>query len=172
MTVERQIFLLLHLAVGVLFVHAFAGGIATLIRPSVSRFARYVRVTSTVGMASLAWIAVISGTWLVYPGYRAVPPANTTNLDAYPKSWLLAEPSMAWWHEFGMEWKEHVAWLAAFLATAVAAAVLLRSDLIRTDRRVRRWLSGFFAAAFFASVVASALGAAINKVSPNDFLFQ
>jgi hypothetical protein len=171
MTIERQIFLLLHLAVGVMFVHAFAGGLYTFLRPTASRFARNVQVLSTAGMAGMAWIAVISGTWLVYPGYRAVPPAGAQDLAAYPKAWLVANPSMAWWHEFGMEWKEHVGWISAFVATGVAAAVLLRGDLVRTDKSVRRWLSGFFAVAFVASVVASALGAAINKVSPNDFLF-
>jgi hypothetical protein len=133
MTIERQIFLLIHLAVGVMFVHAFAGGLVTFIRPVTSRFWRNLQVASTAGMASLAWIAVITGTWLVYPGYRAVPPAGTQSLDAYPKAWLTSNPSMAFWHEFGMEWKEHVAYLSAFLATAVAVAVLMRGDLVRTD---------------------------------------
>lgn len=172
MTIERQIFLIFHLAVGVLFVHAFAGGLYTFLRPTATRFGRYLQVFSTAGMAGLAWTAVITGTWLVYPGYRAVPPAGIQNLDVYPKAWLTANPSMAWWHEFGMEWKEHVGWISAFLATAVAVAVIMRGDLVRTDKRVRRALGGFFAVAFIASLVASGLGAAINKVSPNDFLFQ
>ena len=32
-------------------------------------------------------------------------------LDAYPRYWLLASEDTAEYHHFGMEWKEHVAWI-------------------------------------------------------------
>jgi hypothetical protein len=46
---------------------------------------------------------VITGTWVVYPWYRESGPSS-------PKAQLLANPDTKDWHEFGMEWKEHIAW--------------------------------------------------------------
>ena len=71
-------------------------------------------------MAASLWLTVIVGTYLVYPAYRIPAPETLTDLTAYPRSFLLSEPSLSVWHAFGMEWKEHVAWLAPMLATAVA----------------------------------------------------
>jgi hypothetical protein len=65
-----------------------------------------------------------------------------------------------------------VGWLAPFLATAVAVVVLAHGDLVRRDRRVRRILGVLYTTAFLATIVAAGLGAAINKVAPNDFLLN
>jgi hypothetical protein len=167
----NQLFLIVHITVSVVFLHAFAGGVATLVRVREGALARRIQVASVVGMAVMAWATVISGTWLIYPGYRAPPPAGAA-LDAYPRSWLLANEATAWWHDFGMEWKEHVGWLAPFLATAVAVVVLSQGEAVRRDPRLRRILGVMFTTAFLATVVAAALGAAINKVAPNDFLLS
>jgi hypothetical protein len=171
MFTTNQIFLIVHIAVSVVFLHAFAGGIATLLRARQGVLARRIQVASVVGMAAMAWGTVISGTWLIYPGYRATP-APGAPLEAYPRSWLLSNDATAWWHTFGMEWKEHVGWLAPFLATAVAVVVLRHGDAVRRDPRLRRILGALFATAFIATVVSAALGAAINKVAPNDFLLR
>jgi hypothetical protein len=53
---------------------------------------------------------VITGTRVVYPWYRDPAPDS-------PRSVLLADEATVDWHEFGMEWKEHVAWLSPILAT-------------------------------------------------------
>ncbi len=50
--------------------------------------------------------------------------------------------------------------------------VLAHGDLVRRDRRVRRVLGALFITAFLATLVAAGLGAAINKVAPNDFLLD
>jgi hypothetical protein len=52
----------------------------------------------------------------------------------------------------------------------VAVVVLLHGDAVRRDPRLRRVLGVLFTTAFLATAVAAALGAAINKVAPNDFL--
>lgn len=171
MFTANQLFLIIHITVGVVFLHAFAGGLATFLRVPVGRVARMIQVSSVVGMAVLAWATVVSGTWMIYPGYRATPPADAP-LEGYPRAWLVNSESMAWWHTFGMEWKEHVGWLAPFLATAVAVVVLAHGDLVRRDRGVRRVLGFLFTTAFLATLVAAGLGAAINKVAPNDFLLD
>src|SRR5579872_6002327 len=62
-------------------------------------------------MAALAWLAVLTGTYVIYPWYRAVPPSGLANLSAFPQRLLLSSASTAEWHSLGMEWKEHVAWL-------------------------------------------------------------
>jgi hypothetical protein len=169
MVTSMQVFLLLHIGLGVLFIHAFAGGFATLLRERLTPLGRRVRSLSVVGVAAAAWATAITGTWLVYPGYRAEPPAGV-GTEGFPKSALLADPGTALWHDFGMEWKEHIAWLVPFLATAVAYAVLRHRRLLERDPRVRRVVASLFAVAFVAAVVAAGLGAVINKVAPNDFL--
>jgi hypothetical protein len=170
-----EFWLLAHIAVGVVFVHAFAGGIATLldsgmIRLRETQFKQKLRSWSTVFMAAFVWLAVISGTWLVYPGYRANPPAGATDLDPYPKAALLTDSGLGFWHEFGMEWKEHVAWLAPFLATGVAFVVIRYAPLVARDRCLRRMLGRLFLIAALTSVLAAVLGSAINTVAPNQFL--
>lgn len=175
MLTGREFWLLAHIAVGVAFLHAFAGGVATLvdsrmIRIRETRLKQSLRAWSTVIMAAFVWFAVVSGTWLVYPGYRAVPPEGATDLAPYPKAALLADAQLGFWHDFGMEWKEHVAWLAPFLATGVAFVVIRYAPLVARHRRLRRSLSQLFVIAALTAAVAAVLGSAINTVAPNEFL--
>ncbi len=172
-----EFWLLAHIAVGVLFLHAFAGGITTLVDSGAARLReprlrQRVRTWSTLVMAAFVWLAVVSGTWLVYPGYRAAPPDGAVTLDRYPKAALLADEKLSLWHDFGMEWKEHVAWLAPFLATAVAFVVVRYAPLVARDARLRRTLAQLFVIAAVAATIAAVLGSAINKVAPNQFLDQ
>ncbi len=55
----------------VLFIYAFAGGVATLVHEPTTRVRTASVKASTAGMAVVAWLTVLSDTWLVYPGYRA-----------------------------------------------------------------------------------------------------
>src|SRR5215216_5041937 len=65
-----------------------------------------------------------------------------------PKSMLLADPDTTDWHEFAMEWKEHIAWIAPMLATAAAFIVVYyRSDLIR-NQFARKLAMGLLIGAF------------------------
>jgi len=171
---SKELFLLLHLGLGIAFIHGFAGGIATLVDRTTSRLAEtrrkaQVRAASTLLMAGALWGSVISGTWRVYPGYRAEPPEGASTL-AYPKAELMAGGDLAFWHHFGMEWKEHVAWLTPFLATAVAFVAIRYGRRVMRDAPIRSSLIRLFTVAALASVVAAGLGAAINKVASNLFL--
>ncbi|HEY3002992.1 MAG TPA: hypothetical protein VGJ44_11660 [Kribbellaceae bacterium] len=169
MLTSAQVTFVLHLGLGVLLVHAYAGGLATLLRPVATAGARTVRLVSTAGLAAVAWITVVTGTWLVYPGYRAKPQPGA-DLVAYPRSALLADERTAVWHHFGMEWKEHVGWLVPFLATAVAYLVIRHRERVDRDPRLRRLVAALFVISLAASVVAAGLGAVINAVAPNQFL--
>ncbi len=110
-------------------------------------------------MAIVAWLTVFTGSYVVYPWYR--DPA----LDS-PKSVLLANPNTADWHEFAMEWKEHIAWIAPILATAVAFAVTYYGTSLIKHQGVRRWLMVFFSAAFVIAAIAGLFGALITKAAP------
>jgi hypothetical protein len=154
------------MGLGALFLLAFAGGLAGLysLRPAlitpagVAERMRRLKV-GVISMAVVAWLTVISGTWIVYPWYREEVPTSA-------KSKLLADPSTADWHDFGMEWKEHIAWISPILATVVAFIVVYYgTNLIRHDR-VRKTAMLLFVLAFLFAGIAGALGAFITKVAP------
>lgn len=164
---NREWWTLLHgMVFGALFLLAFGGGLAGLysLRPSlltaegVAERTRRLRI-GVVAMAVAAWGTVITGTWIVYPWYR--DPAKDS-----PKSIILADPNTADWHDFGMEWKEHIAWMSPILATVVAFIVVYYgATLIRHDR-ARRAVMTLFVLSFAFAVVAGAFGAFITKVAP------
>lgn len=162
---QRELWNLIHLSMGALFLHSFFEGIRGLLSSERARHLTY----GAVAMAAVAWITVISGTWFVYPGYRAKPPAGADLLN-YPQRYLLADSQLASWHTFGMEWKEHAGWIPPIVATAVAFIVLRYRDRLWIDDRLRKSLLGLFVAAFMLAIVSGTLGAFISKVAPNTFL--
>jgi hypothetical protein len=158
---------------GAAFLLAFAGGFAGLysLRPEWVTVAgireRMFRLKAGLwGMATIAWATVITGSFIVYPWYRAAPPNGTVDLTAFPRSLLLANPRTAEWHNFGMEWKEHVGWLAPIAATVVAFAVTYYGPTLAKKVGERRALMIFFVAAFATAAAAGMFGAFINKVAP------
>jgi hypothetical protein len=68
-------------------------------------------IISTWVMAVVARLTVITSTYIVYPWYRAKAPTGA-DLSMLPRNLLLSRPDTAGWHNFGMEWMEHVAWFA------------------------------------------------------------
>jgi len=161
------------------------GGLAELygLRPQlitpegVTKRMRRLKIGVTT-MAVTAWLTVITGTWIVYPWYRekiagpdlaecaglSVPdPAKCS-----PRDFLLSDVSgdTADWHEFGMEWKEHVAWISPILATVVAFIVLYYGTNLIRHERVRRTAITLYVLAFGLAAIAGAFGAFITKVAP------
>ena len=118
-----------------------------------------------VAMVAAGWAAVLTGATIIYPWYRAVAPAGA-DLALYPKFLLTAHPSTAGWHNFGMEWKEHVAWIAPMASTMVAWVLLKHRAAWNAHRAVRAAVLGFAAAAFLAAAIAGGWGAMINKKAP------
>lgn len=117
-------------------------------------------------MALVMWLTVTVGTYIVYPWYRAKPPAGLTDLTDYPRYFLLANPHLAEWHNFGMEWKEHVAWLVPILATAVAYVVSKYGPQLVEDEELRKSIMVLIFIAFAISGIAGLLGAFITKAAP------
>ncbi len=157
---------------GAAFLLAFSGGLAALYSlrsettPALLKERLLQLKCGLWAMAALAWATVFSGTFIVYPWYRASAPAGTTDLTAYPRNLLLANPARAGWHSFGMEWKEHVGWLVPIAATVVAFAVSYYGPSLARKPRERRVLLLFYLASFGTALVAGTLGAFINKMAP------
>ena len=171
---DRELWALIHgMGLGALFLLAFGGGIAgvwslrsKLVTPEGLQERTPRLLIGTTVMAAVAWLTVIVGTWIVYPWYRAAPPEGTTDLTGFPRSLLLSSPDTAEWHSFGMEWKEHVAFLAPMLATAVAFATLYYGAQLVHRSEVRRAILVFFTLAFAAAGIAGLFGALITKAAP------
>lgn len=170
---DREIWTLIHgMGLGAVFLLAFAGGLAGLysLRPELLTVTgvreRLIRlVAGTWLMALAAWGTVITGTYIVYPWYRAKPPADANLID-YPRYFLLDNPNLAAWHTFGMEWKEHVAWFSPILATVVAFIVMRYGKKLATMPYLRNVLIATFILAFGAAAIAGLFGALITKAAP------
>jgi hypothetical protein len=171
---DRETWTALHgMVFGALFLIAFAGGVAGLwsLRPewvTVNGLReRMLRLKLGVaGMAAVAWVTVATGTFIVYPWYRDSPPEGATDLSDYPRSLLLSDPDTDAWHTFGMEWKEHIAWVAPILATVVAFIVLYYGNQLIVDKRLRYTSIALFVLAFASAGIAGLLGAFITKAAP------
>jgi hypothetical protein len=160
------------MVLGGLFLLAFAGGLASLysLRPEWVTVEglreRIRRLDAGVWiMAVVSWLTVITGTYIVYPWYRATPPEGA-DLQLFPRSFLKASSELSAWHTFGMEWKEHVAWFAPILATAVAYVVWRYGDQLAENDRLRKIAITIFVLAFATAGVAGLFGALITKVAP------
>lgn len=176
----REFWTLVHgMGFGAAYLLAFAGGLAGLysLRPQLVTAEgiseRIMRLRwGMIIMATVVWLTVIVGTYVVYPWYRAKPAegidqtTQTQELKAYPRYWLLASQKTAEWHKFGMEWKEHVAWISPMLATAVAFAVWRYGKQLAQNRRARDMIIALFVLSFAIAGVAGVLGALITKAAP------
>ncbi len=95
---------------GVLYLMACSGAIMGLYRSVVSpassdaapREERFLKAY-LIAMTVLAWGAVLTGAYVVYPWYRALPPPGTGDLSMYPQRLLMSNASMIGWHSLGME---------------------------------------------------------------------
>ena len=116
--------------------------------------------------AVLGWAAVVVGTYFVYPYYRAAAPPGTVDLTAFPQVHLLASTTTSGWHRLGMEWKEHVAWLAPIAMTMIAYVMTTQRAAMKTFPQLRRAVITFALVAFASASIAALFGAMINKHAP------
>ena len=184
----REMWTVIHgLLLGTLFLLAFTGVLVGLfgLRPGhlttvgIKAHMRRLYVGAWV-MGATAIATVLTGTWIAYPWYRvklaaagesayagcagAVLPGPTCS----PRDFLLSNASgnTESWHEFGMEWKEHVAWIAPILAVAGAFLIAYYGPRLIARRWLRMVVILMFVGAFAAAVVGGAFGAFLNKIAP------
>ena len=116
--------------------------------------------------AALGWAVVLLGAYVVYPWYRAVPPAGVANLAGFPQNLLLANPGTSGWHKLGMEWKEHVAWLAPIAITMVAYVMIKHRMSMRKSPEIRRAVMVFALVTLVSGGIAGFFGAMIDNHAP------
>ncbi len=164
---DRELWAAIHgMILGALFLLAFGGGFAGLwslkerlvTQEGVTERTPRLLIGTSV-MAIVAWLTVLTGTWIVYPWYRDAAATS-------PRNQLLANAATADWHKFGMEWKEHIAWIAPMLATAVAFTVIYYGAQLIRRGEMRRALLMLFTLAFAAAGIAGLFGAFITKAAP------
>jgi len=170
----RSLWTLIHgMGFGALYLLAASGAIVALYRrygtdtpsQSVTGGDRFLGIYLAV-MATLAWLTVLTGTYIIYPWYRAAAPAGTANLAAFPRSLLLSNPATSQWHSIGMEWKEHVAWLVPIAITAAAVVAIRYARDLKHHPQIRSALVGFIAASLLAAGIAGFFGAMLDKNAP------
>ncbi|MFZ0959695.1 MAG: hypothetical protein WAO35_02230 [Terriglobia bacterium] len=173
MTLRALITLIHGLLFGAFFLTAIYGLVVEILRsayveqPSPLTAKGYSRERFyLIGTAGLGWAAVLTGAYLIYPWYRAIPPAGLTDLALYPRYLLKSSPTTAGWHDLGMEWKEYIAWIAPIAMTMVAYVLTKYKRSIREHPQVRSAVLVFALAALAAGGVAGFFGAMLNKYAP------
>lgn len=117
-------------------------------------------------MTVLAWAAVLTGAYIIYPWYRAVPPLGTVDLGGYPQRLLMSSPSTIAWHSIGMEWKEYVAWVAPISITMATAVFAKYGGRIRNYPQLRNTVLCFVVVSLLAAGIAGFFGAEIDDRAP------
>ena len=170
----RALWTLIHgMGFGALYLLACSGALVELYRsttssasrestPGQERFLKVYLLTMVV----LAWAAVLTGAYVIYPWYRAAPPPGTSDLSMFPQRLLMSSPATIGWHSLGMEWKEHVAWCAPISITMVAFVFIRYGRDLKNHPQLRAAVLSFAVASFVAAGIAGFFGAMINKYAP------
>ena len=170
----RALWTMIHgMGFGALYLLACSGGVVELyrctipsgFRESTSGEERFLKVY-LLTMVVLAWAAVLTGAYVIYPWYRAAPPPGTTDLGMFPQRLLMSSSATIGWHSLGMEWKEHVAWFAPISITMVAFVFIRYGRDLRNHRQLRAAVLAFAVASFVAAGIAGFFGAMMNKYAP------
>jgi hypothetical protein len=170
----RSLWTMIHgMGFGALYMMACSGALVELhrrygspLRPSIEvSDERFLRIYLIV-MSVLAWLTVLSGTYIVYPWYRAIPPVGAASLAAFPQRLLLSSPATSGWHSIGMEWKEHVAWLVPISITMAASVFVRHGRNLKSQPELRSAVLAFVWVSLLAAGIAGFFGAMINKNAP------
>jgi len=142
----------------------YAPGDMTPVRESDEKFLQ----SWLIAMTLVAWFAVLTGTYVIYPWYRATPPLGTADLSAYPQRFLMSNDATRGWHSIGMEWKEHVAWIVPISITMAAAVFSKYRRNLKNKPELRNAVLCFVLLSFFAAGAAGFFGAMLSKHAPVD----
>ena len=170
----RALWTLIHgMGFGALYLLACSGALVELyfftISPCPSESSltheRFLKVY-LITMVLLAWLAVLTGAYIIYPWYRAVPPSGSADLAMYPQRLLMSSSTTIGWHSLGMEWKEHVAWVAPISITMVTFVFIRYGRDLRNHSQLRAAVLSFTLVSFLAAGIGGLFGALIDKQAP------
>jgi hypothetical protein len=170
----RGLWTLIHgMGFGALYLLACSGAFIELYRITTSsapvgetaREERFLKVY-LAAMVVLAWTAVLTGAYVIYPWYRAALSPGTQGLSLFPQRLLMSSPSTAGWHSLGMEWKEHIAWFAPISITMVAFVFFKYGRDLKNHKQLRSGVLAFVLASFVSAGVAGFFGAMLDKYAP------
>jgi hypothetical protein len=170
----RSFWTLVHgMGFGALYLLACSGALIELHRFTTSsapvgetaREERFLKIY-LITMVVLAWTTVLTGAYVIYPWYRAALTPGTKNLALFPQRFLMSSPSTSGWHSLGMEWKEHIAWLAPISITMVAFVFLKYGRDLKNHKHLRAAVLAFVVASFVSAGVAGFFGAMLDKYAP------
>jgi hypothetical protein len=167
---SNEVWLFVHgVLLWTIFLVASASGLIGLwnLRPEVTAIPgfqqRMRRLAAAVRVAAIAaWLAVLTGPYVLFPAYRARP-SDGVDLRKFPRAYLQSMTEIAGWND-AMEWKQQMAWFAPILATAVACVVARYGERLAVEPEIRRALVILFAIGILTAAAAAAAGALINKV--------
>jgi len=170
---SRALWTLIHgIGFGVVYLMACSGAMVELYRRFIARSGSlassdgpFLKVYLIV-MGLLAWLAVLSGTYVVYPWYRATPPTGTVDLSGFPQRLLISQSTTIGWHSMGMEWKEHVAWIVPITISMAAVVVARYGTDLRNHPRLKSAVLTAILFSFASSAIAGFWGAMIDKAAP------
>ena len=113
---------------------------------------------TVLAAAVMAWIAVASGTWGLYPWFRDEPGGAAAA--------LLARPSLAFWARWVVLSKAWVAWGSVGFATLAALAGYRWRTRLSAEGVLRRRLVALLAVALISASYAGAVGMLLAKLAP------
>ena len=170
----RDLWTLIHaMGFGALYLLACSGALIEVYRftrssgpvGETTREERFLKLY-LVAMVVLAWAAVLSGAYVIYPWYRAALPPGAKDLALFPQRLLMSSPSTTGWHSLGMEWKEHIAWFAPISITMVAFVFFKYGRDLKNHKQLRAGVIAFALASFISAGVAGFFGAMLDKYAP------
>jgi len=169
---NREIWTTLHGFLGAGFILAFSGGLMGLwglvpgaVTGVQARRRLQILYAGMWGMALIAWITAIIGTYVIFPWYRTGPPPGVADLSAYPSYLLISDPDTDLFHKLGMELKENWGWIAPILTTTVAFVVTYYGSRLAYDHRMRALVMGLYIAAFGVASLVGAFGVLVTKAA-------
>lgn len=131
------------------------------VRETHARLLSRLSVAIAVGL----WLVVFIGMYVNFPQYRATPP-DGADLAGYPRAFINSDPNLAWVHGFGMEIKEHMPFIAAMLATAVAFIAMRYRSKLLGDASIRNTVAAFLIISFTLTSLVGLMGIFANKAAP------
>jgi len=78
----------------------------------------------------------------------------------------MSSPASSAWHSIGMEWKEHVAWIAPICITMAAVVAFQYGRDLRNHPQLRAAVLSFVWISLLSAGIAGFFGAMLNKNAP------